>query len=244
MMVGKMTSKVDNAIIMAAGLSSRFISQSGGIPKGLVKVKGEILLERQIRQLIEAEIPEIHLILGYKAEDYQYLKDIFPIKFIYNIDYFERNNNGSIYAARDILRNSYICSADNYFAKNPFEKEVEESYYAAVYTDKETEEWCLSLDADDYIRGVTIGGSASWYMMGHVFWKEDFTRRFLTILEREYQLEKTRPLHWEAIYMQHLDSLKMKARKYPADMIYEFDTVDDLRAFDPDYRRQIKSHNR
>ncbi len=236
-----MTHTVDNAIIMAAGLSSRFTAQSGGIPKGLVKAKGEVLLERQICQLLEAEIPEIYLVLGYKAESYQYLQDIFPVKFIYNTDYVTRNNNGSIYAARKFLRNSYICSADNYFAENPFEKELQDSYYAAVYADGETEEWCLSLDEDDYIKEVTTGGSNSWYMLGHVFWNQDFSRRFLAILEEEYHLEKTRPLLWEAIFREHLDTLKMKARKYPPGIIYEFDTVDDLCAFDPDYRKQVTS---
>ena len=233
-----MTHKVDNAIIMAAGLSSRFTAQSGGLPKGLVKAKGEVLLERQIRQLLEAGIAEIYLVLGHKAESYQYLKDIFPVKFIYKRAYLESKKNGSIYAAREVLRNSYICSADNYFPENLFEKELKGSYYAAVYADGETEEWCLRLDEDDYITGVSIGGSNSWYMMGHVFWDEDFSRRFLTILVEEYHLEETRPLLWEAIYMKHLDTLKMKARKYPAGKIYEFDTVDDLCAFDPDYCKQ------
>ena len=48
--------KADNAIIMAAGMSSRFAPLSYEIPKGLLKVKGEILIERQIRQLQEAGI--------------------------------------------------------------------------------------------------------------------------------------------------------------------------------------------
>lgn len=40
-----------NAIIMAAGTSSRFVPLSAERPKGLVEVKGEVLIERQIRQL-------------------------------------------------------------------------------------------------------------------------------------------------------------------------------------------------
>ncbi len=38
--------QVDNAIIMAAGLSSRFAPISYEKPKALIKIKGEILLER------------------------------------------------------------------------------------------------------------------------------------------------------------------------------------------------------
>jgi hypothetical protein len=38
--------KVDNAIIMAAGISSRCLPFSKIIPKGLFKIKDEILIER------------------------------------------------------------------------------------------------------------------------------------------------------------------------------------------------------
>ena len=48
--------KVENAVILAAGLSSRFAPISYEKPKGLLKVRGEILIERQIRQLQDAGI--------------------------------------------------------------------------------------------------------------------------------------------------------------------------------------------
>ena len=54
--------QVDNAIIMAAGLSSRFAPISYEKPKALIEVKGEVLIERQIRQLLEAGINKIILI--------------------------------------------------------------------------------------------------------------------------------------------------------------------------------------
>ena len=49
--------KVDNAVIMAAGLSSRFAPISYEKPKGLLKVRGEVLIERQIEQLKAAGVP-------------------------------------------------------------------------------------------------------------------------------------------------------------------------------------------
>ena len=39
-----------NAIIMAAGTSSRFVPLSFEKPKGLLNVKEEILIERQIKR--------------------------------------------------------------------------------------------------------------------------------------------------------------------------------------------------
>ena len=63
--------KVDNAVIMAAGTSSRFAPLSYEIHKALIEVRGEILIERQIRQLKEAGVPEIYIVTGYKAEQFE-----------------------------------------------------------------------------------------------------------------------------------------------------------------------------
>ena len=233
--------KVDNAIIMAAGTSSRFAPLSYEKHKAMTQVRGEVLIERQIRQLKEAGIPEIIIVTGYKAEQFDYLKDKFGVKLVHNPDYLIRNNNSSIWAVRDFIKNSFICSSDNYFDKNPFENEVDGSYYAAQYIEGETSEWCMEEDSEGYITDVTVGGSNAWYMLGHVFWSEDFSRRFLEILEAEYDLPGTADKLWETIFMDHLDELKMKIRKYSPDIIYEFDTIDELRLFDPSYKEDTRS---
>ena len=119
--------KVDNAIIMAAGVSSRFAPLSCEMPKALTEVKGEILIERQIRQLQDVGIKDIYIIVGYKAEQFEYLREKLGVQLIKNDEYLMRNNHSSIYAARTVIRNTYICSADNYFCDNPFEREVEDS---------------------------------------------------------------------------------------------------------------------
>ena len=236
-----MSHKVDNAVIMAAGTASRFAPLSYEKPKALTHVRGEVLLERQIRQLKDAGIDEILLICGYKKEQFLYLKDKFGLEIIDNPDYLARNNNSSIWAVRERLGNSYICSSDNYFTSNPFETEVSEAYYSAVYSNGPTAEWCLTEDADGYIDSVTIGGSSAWYMLGHAFWDREFSRRFVKILDDIYDLPETAGMLWEAIYMRHLDELKLKIRRYPSDMIFEFDTLDELRAFDKSYDNDTRS---
>lgn len=231
-----MKHKVDNAIIMAAGLSSRFAPLSYELPKALIPVKGEVLIERQIRQLREVGIGEIIVVVGYMKEKFEYLKEKYNIKIVENKDYSVRNNHSTIYAVKDYIRNTYICSGDNYFMINPFEEYVSEAYYAAVYAENDTNEWCLETDQDDWITNVSIGGSASWYMLGHVFWTEEFSKRFLEILEEEYDKKETVNKFWETIYMEHLDVLKLKIRRYPTNFIYEFDSLDELREFDEKYK--------
>lgn len=233
--------KVDNAVIMAAGLSNRFAPISYEKPKALVEVKGEILIERQIRQLQEKGINTIIVVTGYKQEQFHYLKDKYNLIIVENKEFMSRNNNSSIRAAEKYIRNSYICSADNYFSINPFENEVEEAYYSALFSPGEIDEWCLTTDDDDYITGITIGGNSQWYMLGHVFWSEEFSRRFLDILQQVYEKEETRNKLWEEIYMDHLSQLRMKMRRYSMDEIYEFDSLDELRLFDKKYENNSGS---
>ena len=80
-----MSYKVDNAIIMAAGASSRFAPLSYEMPKALIPVRGEVLIEREIRQLKEAGVPEIILVVGYRKEQFAYLADKFGVKIIDNM---------------------------------------------------------------------------------------------------------------------------------------------------------------
>lgn len=234
--------KVDNAIIMAAGLSSRFAPISYEKHKALLEIKGEILIERQIRQLREKGISNIILVVGYRKEDFYYLIDKYGVMIVENPDYQVRNNNSSIYSVRKYLRNSYICSADNYFTINPFETEVEEAYYAAMFSSGETKEWCLQTDAKDWITGVSIGGNRQWYMLGHTFWSEKFSGKFVQILEDIYEDENTRDKLWESIYLEYISQLKMKIRRYENGQIFEFDSLDELREFDPKYINNSGSH--
>ena len=78
--------KVENAIIMAAGTSSRFAPLSFERHKAMTVVKGEELIERQIEQLKAAGIPEIYIVTGYKAEQFDYLVSKYEVKLIHNPD--------------------------------------------------------------------------------------------------------------------------------------------------------------
>ena len=100
--------RVDNAVIMAAGLSKRFAPVNAYCPKGLTLVKGEVLIERQIRQLQEAGITDIYVVVGYKKELFYYLEDKYDIKIIENNQFNTKDNTESLYLVKDILRNTYI----------------------------------------------------------------------------------------------------------------------------------------
>lgn len=225
--------EVENAVILAAGLSSRFAPISYERPKGLLKVRGEILIERQIEQLKAAGINDIVIVVGYKKESFFYLEDKYGVKIVINRVYAERNNNSSLMLVREILGNTYICSSDNYFEENPFEHRVWKAYYSAEYSEGPTKEWCMHAGARGRIEKVSIGGSDAWFMIGHAYFDRAFSARFRKILEAEYDLPQTRDKLWEDLYVEHIKELDMSIRKYDPPIIREFDSLDELRDFDP-----------
>ena len=81
-----------NAIILAAGKSNRFAPFTYEKPKGLFKVKGEILIERQIEQLKEAGIKDIYVVIGYMKEKFFYLEEKYGVKLIVNNTFSEKGN--------------------------------------------------------------------------------------------------------------------------------------------------------
>ena len=231
-----------NAIIMAAGTASRFVPLSAERPKGLLEVKGEILIERQIRQLQEAGITDITIVVGYKAEKFEYLKDKFGVSIVLNEDYYRYNNTSSVIRVLDKLGNTYICSSDNYFPKNVFLEEPTQSYYSALYAEGETNEYCLTTDKSDNITAVEVGGNDSWYMIGHVYFSDDFSQKFRTLLAQEYEKEETKQGYWEDVYIKHLQSLPlMQIHRYKEHEIEEFDSIDELRLFDESYINDTRS---
>ena len=233
--------RVQNAIIMAAGMSTRFAPLSYESPKGLLNVKGERLIERQIGQLREAGIDKITVIVGYMKEMMFYLADKFGVDIVVNEDYYRYNNCSSLMLVREQLGNTYICSSDNYFPKNPFEKYVYRAYYSAVYQEGETDEYCVEKETNGFISEVTVGGKNTWCMLGHVYFDREFSEKFVRILENEFQHAAFKEQLWEEYYYRHLDVLKLEARHYSEDVIKEFDSLADLRAFDEHYLMNTNS---
>lgn len=230
-----------NAIIMAAGTASRFVPLSEERPKGLLEVRGEILIERQIQQLHEAGIEDITVVLGYKSGMFEYLADKFSVSLVYNEDFKCYNNSSSVFRVLDRLEDTFLCCSDHYFEKNVFLDRQSESYYAVQYAKGITSEWCVEVDDDDYIKKVTIGGSDAWYLAGHVYFTPSFSQTFVRLMDEAYKCEETRLCYWESLMIKHLDILPIKIRKYSTGEFKEFDSIDELRIFDKSYVDDTRS---
>ena len=170
-----------------------------------------------------------------------YLADKYGVDIVVNREYATRNNNGSLWLVKDRLDNTYVCSSDDYFTTNPFEPYVYKSYYSANYVEGPTDEWCIKVGAGDRITGATVGGEDAWVMLGHVYFDRNFSATFREILEQVYDKPETVSKLWESIYLDRIKSFDMVIRRYPDGVIHEFDSVDELRDFDPLFIENVDS---
>lgn len=70
---------IKTAVIMAAGMGTRFGKYTEQIPKGFVEVCGKPMIERSIETLISCGIERIVIGTGYKHEVYDFLKKKYPM---------------------------------------------------------------------------------------------------------------------------------------------------------------------
>lgn len=227
--------KVENAIILAAGVSSRFVPLCFEKPKGLLTVKGEVLIERQIKQLLQAGIEDITIVVGFMKEKFMYLKDKYNVEIIETGDYKVRNNHSSVWAAREKLGNTIITSSDLYFKKNIFQKYAYDAYYCTVYKEGETDERGVVTNAYDKIIKTAYGVSDVWVTLGYAYFNQRFSDNFIRILSEEYNRPETINKFWADIQDEHLTELYMYAKRVGQDVIREFDCLEDLRKFDEHY---------
>lgn len=129
------------AIILAAGVGSRLRPITDKKPKTMVTVNNKPMIGHIIDALIQAEVPEIVVCTGYRADQLQsYLTEIYQTKveliFVNNPVYETTNNMYSLYLAREYLRGDLLLmNADLVFDPSIISSLVEFSG-SAIAVDK------------------------------------------------------------------------------------------------------------
>lgn len=228
--------KVDNAVILAAGAATRFVPLSLEKPKGLYKVRNECIIERQIKQLKSAGINDITLVLGYKKEMFFYLKDKYDVKFIFNSEFNSKNNTYSLYLAKDELKNTYICSSDDYFVQNPFQRYEYRSFYAGYHVNKKTNEMYVDVDDSGQVIKMAKGMDQGNILLGQSFWTKAFSDKMVSLLKADQQVGIYDNMFWEWVVKDNLtDFPPFYFKPYSPEEIFEFDYFSQLRDFDNRY---------
>lgn len=219
--------RVKNAVILAAGGGDINAKSVYNMPKGLFMKNGETLIERQIRQLKEAGINDITVVLGYKQELYFFLVDKWGVNIEINPD-LKKNNIYSLWIARNYLDSTYILNCDNYFEENPFSQYEYNSFHATVYKEDAHNELIVKKNQSGRILDVYSCAKSGECIYGHAYIDPEFSRRLLQYMDAEIDDFRMSALFWEEFVARHADDLDMYVREYPADFLFEFDSIQEI----------------
>lgn len=233
--------RVDNAIILAAGMATRFAPLSFEKPKALFEVQGEILIERLIRQLKEAGIDDITVVVGYMKESFFYLEDKFGVKIAVSNDYSKRNNHSSLLAVKNSFGNTYLCSSDLYFEKNVFSPYSYGTWVTCVKKGGPDDRYILKSNRSGQVSEMSKTGTGHYEMRGPAHFTKDDATRLIAHIEDEYDQPETAPKLWDDILAEHLDEFSLRARILPKGVMHEFNYVQDLASFDADFFENVDS---
>ena len=226
--------EIDNAIILAAGYSSRFVPLCFDFPKGLIPVFGETLIERQIRQLHEVGITDITVVTGAFADKFDFLKS--KCNLVFNKDFHSKNNYASLFVAKNKLGNTAISSCDLYFPRNIFQKVIDHPYFFSVYAQGKTTQRTLQTDKSGRIIAVKYGGENCWITFGgHACFSKEVSQKIISLITPVYDDPKYANKYWVDFYDEHLSEITMYVKKGNKNDIVEFNSLDILRKFDPTF---------
>ncbi len=234
--------KVQRAIIMAAGTGSRMRPVTNTIPKPLIRVNGQRMIDSVIGALHQNGIQEIYVVVGYLKEQFASLEQEYPgLTLVENPYYDSCNNISSLYAVRDKLSDVIILDGDQ-IIYNPeiVAPDFSRSGYNAVWTDGHTDEWLLTVENGIVTGCSRTGGTGGWQLYSISRWTAEDGAKLKKHLELEFEERKNRQIYWDDVALFcHPEEYQLGYRQMFAGDIVEIDGFDELCRVDPSYLSYI-----
>lgn len=231
--------KVERAIIMAAGIGKRMQPVTLYTPKPMVKVNGIRMIDTVIRGLHQNGIYEIYVVVGHLKDQFRKLeKEYEGVQLIENPYYAVCNNISSLYVARDHIENAIILDGDQ-IIYNPeiLAPEFERSGYNCVWTDKETDEWLLTVRNGIVEECSRTGGKGGWQLYSVSRWTSEDGKKLKRHLEMEFEQKKNTQIYWDDVALFcYPEEYQLGIRKMNREDIIEIDNLNELMQMDPGYQ--------
>lgn len=228
--------KPKNAVILAAGTGMRMVPINVETPKALLEVKGEVLIERIIRQLHEVGVEQIYIVVGFMKEQFEYLIDQYGVELIVNADYARKNNLHSMKLALQYLANAYVIPCDIWCRENPFHPYELYSWY--MVTDCEDTESSVRVNRKMELVPVSeeIDGNK---MIGISYLLEEQADILCERITEMCNKKRYDDAFWEIALFEKKDMI-MQAKVVSSNNVVEINTYEQLRDLDVN-SNQLKS---
>ena len=223
------------AIILAAGRSTRMLPLTQDIPKCLLPIGEEAILEYQLRLIRENGISDIIVVNGFAAENVEKIGGE-DITYIYNKEFLTTNSIYSLFLARDYLDSDVLLlNSDILVNRKLMKMLVQEVFSNAILVDfnKELYDGEMNVKASDGFV-IEIGKDIPARRADGVsvqlckFGEESarLLRDEIALLIENKHVDKFPAYAFKAV----IEKIGLKALDTDRNNWFEIDTIDDYRA--------------
>lgn len=227
-----------NAIILAAGKSSRMYASGAKIHKALLPIMGIPNIERTILMLHDHNISEIIIAVPPYNHDFDYLQT----KYSCIIENIPAEGNNTLYAMNYLLhyiQDTFVIEGDVVCAQNIFHLTSSSFYYVMKYESPESDAWHPILNEHNEIESFEIKCKDTPALFGVSVW----TGRTSSILKKHIQSISTNEnlsnphVFWDDFITPILPEIRIKTIEIQQIEALEMNTYDEY------MRAQINCQN-
>lgn len=234
------------AIILAAGMGRRLRDLTQNNTKCMVRVNGETLIERMLRQIDRHNLDRIVVVVGYEGQklvDYISTLDVkTPIVYVENPIYNKTNNIYSLALAKDKLLedDTLLFESDLIFEDSVIDVILDDPRDTLALVDK-YQRWmdgtCVKLGEDDSIDAFVPGKVFKfnevdeYYKTVNIYkFSKSFSEKYYVPFLEAYQEALGVNEYYEQVLrvITMLDDPQIRAKKLDGQLWYEIDDIQDL----------------